>query len=61
MLALPLCRVHHTEAHNIGQKTFDSKYHVTPVPIDKTLKKIWRLKGERKRYDGPSVREFDGN
>ena len=54
MLALPLCREHHTEAHTIGQQTFDDKYHVIPVPIDKTLKKIWRLKGERKRHDGTS-------
>ena len=51
MLALPLCREHHTEAHDIGQQTFDGKYHIVPVPIDKTLMKIYGLRGKRKRVD----------
>lgn len=51
MLAQPLCREHHAEAHNIGQHTFDRKYHIVPVPIDKTLMKIHNLRGKRKRVD----------
>ena len=51
MLAQPLCREHHNEAHNIGQQTFDGKYHIVPVPIDKTLMKIHGLRGKRKRVD----------
>jgi len=31
LLKLPLCRVCHTEAHTIGQKTFLEKYHVKPI------------------------------
>jgi len=47
----PLCREHHIECHTMPQTEFDDKYHITPIPIDATLKRIWRLKGERKRYD----------
>lgn len=54
MLVLPLCRAHHTEAHSMPLDEFNQKYCITPVPVDATLKKIWRLKGERKRYDGSS-------
>ena len=51
MPAMPLCREHHGEAHDIGQKTFDEKYHIVPVPIDKTLMKIYGLRGKRKRVE----------
>lgn len=30
---LPLCRAHHSEAHNIGLRTFESKYHVAAVGL----------------------------
>lgn len=43
MLAEPLCREHHTECHIVGQQTFDEKYHIEPIKIDKTLMKIWSL------------------
>lgn len=43
MLAQPLCREHHTEVHTVGQETFDRKYHLTAIPIDKTLMKIYNL------------------
>lgn len=29
-----LCRKHHTEAHNIGVKTFEEKYHVYGITIN---------------------------
>ena len=28
MEVLPLCRIHHTEAHKLGRLTFKSKYHI---------------------------------
>lgn len=49
MPALPLCREHHTEAHTIGQQTFDGKYHLVPVPIDRTLMRIYGLKARKKK------------
>lgn len=30
-LKLPLCRVHHGIAHNMGLKSFEEKYHVKPI------------------------------
>lgn len=51
MLAQPLCREHHIECHTMPQAEFDEKYKLCAIPIDKTLKRIWRLTGERKRYD----------
>lgn len=45
MKALPLCREHHTEAHAIGQDSFQQKYHLTDgIEIDKTIAKIYKLK-----------------
>ena len=34
---LPLCRVHHNEAHTRGDKTFIERYHLEPTIIDKKL------------------------
>ncbi|WP_089760125.1 hypothetical protein [Halarsenatibacter silvermanii] len=28
---MPLCRTHHSEAHNIGRETFIEKYRIKPV------------------------------
>ena len=52
MLSQPLCANHHMECHTMPQAEFDAKYHLVAIPIDKTLKKIWRLHGKRKRHDG---------
>lgn len=49
---LPLCRIHHTEAHTIGDKTFIERYHLDPIIIDEKLEwfikkgtlKTWREK-----------------
>lgn len=45
MRCLPLCRDHHIEAHSIGQKTFEERYHLIPVKIDESIAKKYRLKG----------------
>lgn len=45
MRVMPLCRVHHTECHTIGQATFEDKWHLTPgIEVDKTISRIFRLK-----------------
>lgn len=43
MRALPLCRKLHTEAHTIGQKSFEEKYHVFGIRMDDDLCRVWRL------------------
>ena len=43
-LALPLCREHHTESHQMGQQSFMAKYHIEPIALDEKLCKIYRLK-----------------
>lgn len=50
MEALPLCRIHHTEAHDTPNSEFMSKYHFDAgVTLDRTLCRIWKLKGARNR------------
>lgn len=49
MEALPLCREHHQECHMIGQQTFNDKYHLdSGIEIDRTICKIYGLKGTKK-------------
>lgn len=38
-----LCRVHHQLAHEMGQKSFDEKFHVCSVPVDRSIASIYRL------------------
>jgi hypothetical protein len=40
---LPLCRVHHGEAHQ-GEADFISRYHLEPVKIDDKICRVYRLK-----------------
>jgi hypothetical protein len=41
---LPLCRAHHGEAHKIGQKTFNGKYHLNGgIALDKYLCNLYKL------------------
>lgn len=48
MEAISLCREHHTEIHALGVKDFMDKYHLEGgIPLDKTLCKIYRVKGEK--------------
>ena len=45
MEVLPLCREHHTEAHTVGQITFNNRYHLSGgVVLDKDLCRIYKLK-----------------
>lgn len=45
MRAQPLCRVHHREVDDIGQISFNEKYHLCDgIPIDRTIARIYRLK-----------------
>lgn len=49
MKALPLCRVHHTEAHTMGHDAFVEKYHLGTgyVILDKALCKVYGLKTKK--------------
>lgn len=40
----PLCRLHHREEEQLGQKAFDEKYHLQSIKLDKTLCKILKWK-----------------
>jgi hypothetical protein len=43
---LPLCREHHGEIHNIGTQDFFKNYHISGgIPADKTICRIYKLKG----------------
>lgn len=45
MNVLPLCREHHTEAHTIGQESFNAKWHLGGgIEADRTICKIYKLK-----------------
>ena len=45
MEVLPLCREHHTEAHTVGQITFNNRHHLSGgVILDKDLCRIYGLK-----------------
>lgn len=46
MAVQPLCRMHHTECHNMGQQSFDSKYHLIAYELDDYLCKQYGLKYE---------------
>lgn len=42
---MPLSRIYHTEAHCIGQKTFEDKYRVYGIRLTDELCDIWHIKG----------------
>lgn len=44
MYAQPLCRIHHTECHNAGQKTFNEKHKIYGIKLDSELCRVWKLK-----------------
>lgn len=44
MDAMALCRIHHTECHDMGQSAFDDKYHVYGIQLDKWLCDILGLR-----------------
>ena len=43
MEALPLCREHHMEAHQHGDKALMDKYHLEPITIDERIAKHYKL------------------
>lgn len=44
MRALPLCREHHREAHDLGEQSFQERYHLTDgIELDKTLCRLYKL------------------
>lgn len=43
-LVEPLCREHHNEAGNIGQKSFDEKYHLQGIRLDEHLCEVLKWK-----------------
>ena len=47
-LALSLCRVHHSEFHDVGNKAFAETHHLEPVKIDEKLVNIYKLGGKKK-------------
>lgn len=52
MKVLPLCRIHHTEAHSMTNEAFNNAYHISDgIVADKTVCKIYGLKA-RKENDG---------
>ena len=40
---IALCRVHHNECHNIGHKTFEDKYKITAIKLNKAAIKELRI------------------
>lgn len=48
-LVEPLCRGHHQEAGEIGQKSFDELYHLSPIRLDENLCEVfgWRKKSRK--------------
>lgn len=48
---LPLCRLHHNEAHSTPENEFLDKYHLTPVTIDERIAKLYRLGGKDKGHE----------
>lgn len=46
MRALPLCRVHHDEAHRVSTEIFCERYHLEPITIDKHIIDKLKLGGK---------------
>ena len=58
--ALPLCREHHTEAHTIGEITFEEKCHLNGgIILDKGLCRLYGLKTEEESANAEQV-DWDG-
>lgn len=46
---LPLCRIHHTEVHSVGEEKFIEMYHLTPIGVDKKMEYFIK-KGKIKEF-----------
>lgn len=44
-----LCRGHHQLCHEMGQKSFDEKYHICSIPVDKTIATIYKLNTKERK------------
>lgn len=50
MEVLPLCRLHHTEAHTMPDKEFFDRYHIPGgIAMDKTLCRLYNLKTKKEK------------
>lgn len=50
MEALPLCRLHHTEAHTMPDADFFERYHIPGgIILDRTLCRLYGLKSNRRK------------
>lgn len=43
MRVMCLCREHHNEAHNIGQASFNYKYHIYGIAADENICEVYKL------------------
>lgn len=46
LLAMPLCRIHHTECHSMPQSDFDYIYKLISIKLDKKLCRVYGVKYE---------------
>lgn len=50
MEALPLCRLHHTEAHTMPDADFFERYHIPGgIVLDRTLCRLYGLRSNRRK------------
>lgn len=49
---LPLCREHHVEVDNLGDRALCARYHISPVKIDARIIKTYRLRTKEAAKNG---------
>ena len=54
MACLPLCREHHMEAHQHGDRVLMDKYHLETVEIDEKIARVYRLGKDGKEHGSGS-------
>ncbi len=59
--ALPLCRVHHTEVHLIGEQKFLQKYHLSPFVINKNMEYFIKKGKIKVSQDDPQKAKENNN
>ena len=57
-LSLPLCRMHHMEAHQNGDVALCARYHLEPVKIDARIARTYKL--HTKRVDRDAEQNPEG-
>lgn len=48
MRGLPLCRLHHVEAHRIGDDALLAEFHLETVEVDEQIAKVYKLNTKEK-------------